>query len=459
MMTVAARSTASSSSKSRPEPDLRRSLKSNALLLALAACGDNRQPAREDAPSRLDASGVADAMIDAFVLPSCANPVAGTTVRTRKLLDTPGESPVLVTAPRNDPRRFVVMREGVIRIVGDDDQLKPTAFFDMNNALLSGGEQGLLGVAFHPQYATNRRFFIYFTRAEPGDTTFNSRDVVARCEASATDPDVAMFTNCVEILAIRDRKSGHNAGALEFGPDGYLYISTGDGGAPGDPDRNGQALSDKQFTQLTIAMQGKILRIDVDHQDAGKQYAVPADNPFLSSGAPEVFALGLRNPWRFSFDANGDVYIGDVGQDTIEEINYAPAGQLRGANFGWSMFEGVNCFKAPCDATGKTFPVDSRVHTLPDVFTAVIGGQVYRGTCFPDLNGIYFYADYRGGQLSQATIVDGVFTRSDLVAPTGEKFPNNVSSIHADARGELYITTIEAGVNTSSSVFHIEVKP
>lgn len=409
-------------------------------LVAIAGCGDNL---REDGK-----------VPDPPVLPACANPIRGTTISVRKIADIPGESPVLVTAPPADPKLFVVGRGGTIRII-EHEKLLETPFFDIESQILSGGELGLLGLAFHPRYHTNGTFFIYFTRREVGDADFDVRDVVARCVR--TTELVADSTSCVEILAIKDRASNHNGGMLEFGPDGYLYIGTGDGGAEAD---NAQTLLDGTPNVLSVALMGKMLRIDVDRRDPGKEYAVPADNPFLTSGAPEVMALGLRNPWRWSFDSStGDMWIGDVGQSSIEEINFVAAGELAGKNFGWPMWEASACTIAACTTEGMTFPQGERSHVDPDRYTAIIGGQTYRGSCYPDLVGTYFYADYEGRQFATAAESHGVLTMTDLTPPAGEAFPNEISSIHADARGELYVTTVAPPDGITGSVYRIEVVP
>lgn len=410
-----------------------------ALLPTLVACGDNRVLVREDAP--------VDHAPDAAVVP-------GTSVSLRKVVELPGESPVLVASPPEDSRLFVVNLEGTIRIIAGDG-LRPAPFLDVSSRVFLHGEAGLLGLAFHPQYGTNRRFFIYYTRSEPTDAVFILRDVVARCETTA-DPDVAEEASCVEILAIRDDRRNHNGGMIEFGADGFLYIGTGDGGGSGDPQGNAQTLTDGAPTSLSTALMGKLLRIDVDVEAGGKLYAIPGDNPFLASGAPEVYALGLRNPWRWSFDrVTGDIWIGDVGQLELEEIDMLPASALAGANFGWKHWEGNSCYATPCETGDYVFPIEERPHSAPDVYTAIIGGQVYRGARYPDLVGTYFYGDNRGGQL--AAIIDGV--ASDLVPREGETFPDGISSIHEDASGELYVTAISTSPEQPSAIYHLEAKP
>jgi glucose/arabinose dehydrogenase len=430
-------------------------MRSLALVALLAACGG-----KDNATT--DAAGDDDAAPDGPpVLPACATPVSGTNIRFKLVVDTPGDAALLVTSPPADPRRFVVMQSGLIHILGDDDKLLATPFLDLSPSILSGGERGLLGLAFHPQYATNRLFFVYYTRARLSgeDSAFTSRDVVARCETMSGDPNQALASSCVEMLAIKDQFSNHNGGMIEFGKDGFLYIGTGDAGSAGDPNGNAQALVDDEPNSV-IALMGKMLRIDVDNKDSGKEYGIPADNPFAGGGGlGEIFAIGLRNPWRWSFDTNGDIWIGDVGQNALEEVDYVPAGQLKGKNFGWNMWEADACFNPPCDMTGMTFPQDIRSHGAPDGYTSLTGGGVYRGTCYPDIVGTYFYADNTGRQFATAKLVGGTPTFQNLTAPGGETYPNNVSSIHADSRGELYVTTNIATGAPDGAVYHLEAGP
>jgi glucose/arabinose dehydrogenase len=228
---------------------------------------------------------------------------------------------------------------------------------------------------------------------------------------------------------------------MEFGKDSYLYVGIGDGGGNGDIFRS-------QDTNLLL---GKILRIDVDHNAAGLEYAIPVDNPFSSGGGrPEIYMLGLRNPWRWSFDREtGDMWIGDVGAATIEELDVLAPDEQRGANLGWSTWEGSTCFRAPCDTTGFSFPKDERERTATG-WKSIIAGQVYRGTCFPDIVGWHFYSDNVVGGLVKARL------RSDhtleIVDLTGT-FPTRPVSLHEDARGELYMTDL-LGV-----VYRLEAKP
>ena len=428
------------------------------LLVLLAACGKENSAA--------DARGPSDAAIDsppdAPVLAACANPVSGTQIRFRRIGGVNvGGAALLVTAPTGDPRLFVVEQSGRIRIF-ENETLVTAPFLnlsaDVGGPVLAGGEQGLLGLAFHPTYASNGTFFVYYTRRQSGDNTNPIRDVVARCQRSASNPNLA-DTACVEVLAIPDFASNHNGGMIEFGSDGFLYIGTGDGGGANDPQGNGQALVDGSPTANSQALLGKMLRLDVDHKTGGKEYGIPSDNPFAGGGgAPEIFQIGLRNPWRWSFDrATGDMWIGDVGQDEIEELDVVRAADAKGMNFGWDMWEGSNCFpgrtpNVPCSMTSKRFPQDERSHN--DSWNAIIGGQVYRGTCYPDIVGTYFYTDNGKGGLAAATLQpNGTVIARDLTAAVGSPFPSGPASLHADARGELYLTTV------NGNVFHLEAGP
>jgi len=406
-----------------------------ALATALAACGDNRQVA-------------VDAGRDAA---TACTPVFGDQVTLRKiawgcgLVDSP-ERPLcmegattLVTSPPGDPRRFVLELHGRIRILrGNAVVAEP--FIDLTAE--AGGpvngvyptELGLLGLAFHPDYATNRQFYVFYTADNPdlADPDHPYLDVLARYTARSDDPDRADPTTGEVVLSILDPFFNHNGGMIEFGADGYLYISTGDGGgAPGfGPDPFGNA-------QNPDALLGKMLRIDVDHPASGLAYGIPADNPYAAGGgAPEVWVRGLRNPWRWSFDrATGDMWIADVGGGVFEELDVLRAGEQAGVNLGWVMWEATSCHMGPCDPAGMTFPVDERDHALG--WQAAIGGQVYRGACFPDLTGTYFYTDLGFGGMRAARLqADG----SVVVDQLPGAFIGYASSLHADSTGELFET-------------------
>ena len=412
-----------------------------ALVLVLAAaCGNGTKTGKKDAADQPIIDG--PPTIDAPALIGCT-PVNGTNVKLRQIGRVSGGA-MLATSPPNDGRLFVVEQGGRIRIF-ENEMLKTTPFLDVTNVagFAAGGEQGLLGLAFHPNYANNRLFYVFYT--------LGNANVVAKYTQSATDPNVADPASAEVLLSIPDFASNHNGGMMEFGADGYLYIGTGDGGGGGDPNRNGQNPN---------ALLGKMLRIDVNNPGGGKPYGIPADNPFATAGgAPEVFMLGLRNPWRWSFDrATGDMWIADVGQGLIEELTVVKAGEQAGKNLGWSKYEGNACYATnytPCvdsenNSNGFTGPQVTRTHGQN--WLAIIGGQVYRGQCFPDLVGAYFMTDNTAHPLVKATFAGGTVTTTDMPPPTGG-WPTSPASIHADARGELFLT------NTAGFVYQIEAGP
>ncbi|HEV8323579.1 MAG TPA: PQQ-dependent sugar dehydrogenase [Myxococcota bacterium] len=355
-------------------------------------------------------------------------PVAGTAI-TAQLVEV-ANAPVDLAAPPGDTGRlFVVEQGGTIRIIDlTTDTFLPTPFVDITVAYDSG-EQGLLGIAFHPDYATNGRFFVYYT--EPG----SANNVVAEFTRSAGDPNVANTAGSV-LLTIPNDENNHNGGALEFGPDGLLYIGSGDGGAQHDPGCDAQDLN---------SLLGKILRIDVD---AGSPYAIPPSNPFAGGGgAPEVFAYGFRNPWRISFDrATGDFYVADVGQDDYEEVTVAPApSNGLGLDFGWNRCEGNSPHPgAPACALPNTCAGSfNATVAYPHLEgCAVIGGYVYRGCRMPDLHGTYFYSDNCDGWLRTFVYAGGVATMLAQDPAVGFNFP---STWGEDARGELYAAEVYDG--------------
>lgn len=343
----------------------------------------------------------------------------------------------LVTSPPADKRLFALELGGRIRIL-EDEVLRPAPFLDLpaiEPNFIAEAELGLLGLAFHPRYATNREFFVYYTTRNPDttDTMYPYFDVLVRFTASPADPYAADPASKTVLYALPDPFPNHQGGMLAFGPDGYLYISTGDGGGNADP---------YGMAQDTSSLFGKILRIDVDHQDPGKQYAIPPGNPFGN----EVWMLGFRNPWRFEFDrATGDMWIGDVGHAEYEELDVVRAGDQAGRNFGWPMWEANSCFRPPCTTEGMTFP--QSVHDHPnDGWWAIIGGEVYRGTCYPDLVGTYLYTDTGHGHLTSAKLQpDGSLIEEQLPGEfVGTIF--QPTSLHADATGELYLTQVPGNI-------------
>ncbi len=412
-------------------------------LLLVAACGESKNTPKDSLPPG-DGTGGEGTQIDApscepAPLAACATPVAGSRITLRRILPDLPDAALLAASPKNDARMFVVERSGVIHVYENEVKVA-TPFLDVSNSIVAGGEQGLLGLAFHPSYGCNGQFFIYYTT--------NTTNVVARCTVSA-NPNVANPT-CTPVLTIPDFAGNHNGGMMEFGPDGYLYIGTGDGGGGGDPNRNGQSLMNGSPQANSIALLGKILRIDVNNKAPGKEYGIPSTNPFASSGgAPEIFIVGLRNPWRWSFDkSTGDLWIGDVGQDVIEELTVLKPAEQAGANLGWSMYEGANCFRAPCTPAGKVMPQDTRSHPT---WISIIAGETYRGTCYPDLVGWHFYTDHnsQAAGLHKARLTSTGFE----TVPITVTLPAGIASIHGDARGEIYVTTV------SGRLFHLEAAP
>lgn len=325
-------------------------------------------------------------------------------------------SPLYVTSPPGDERLFIVEQGGTIRIV-ENGALRPTPFLDLSDSVSSGGERGLLSMAFHPSYATNGFFYVDYT-----DRRGNTR--VVRYHVSDTSADVADPNSAKLILTVAQPFPNHNGGLVLFGLDGKLYIGLGDGGSGGDPQGNGQNLG---------ALLGKILRVDVD---AGDPYAIPSDNPFVGhAGARgEIWAYGLRNPWRFAFDrTTHQLYIADVGQNAWEEVDVAPAG-TGGQNYGWNIMEGRHCYNASlCDQSGLTLPVLEYGHSDG---CSITGGYVYRGTLAPVLAGQYLYSDYCTGFLRSFTFSNGAVSdeRSWDVGDIG-----NVLSFGEDDAGEVYV--------------------
>jgi glucose/arabinose dehydrogenase len=332
------------------------------------------------------------------------------------------EGALLVTSPPADRRLFVVQQGGRIRVI-EDGRLLSRPFLDISSRVSRGGEQGLLGLAFHPRYAENGRFYVNYTDGG-GDTQ------VVEYRASRTDPNVANPGSARRVLTQDQPFPNHNGGHLVFGPDGKLYVGLGDGGGGGDPLRAGQRLD---------TLLGKILRIDVDRRASGRGYAIPPDNPFVGrrGARGEIYTYGLRNPWRFSFDrTRGDLWVGDVGQNAIEEISYRPAASAAGTNFGWNAFEGTNRFGGALGGGRPAVPpVSQYTH---DKGCSVTGGFVYRGNAVPTLRGRYVYADYCSGRYwtMRAGPNPGAVRE---VTGTLPNRPRNPASFGEDSRGELYV--------------------
>jgi glucose/arabinose dehydrogenase len=314
-------------------------------------------------------------------LPSAMAPAATRPVHERF------ETPVQVTnAGDGTDRLFVVERRGVIRATHEGGV--SSTFLDLRASVQDGGERGLLGLAFHPRFRTNRHLFVFYTR-DGGDI------VVARYTADATRSRVDPATARPVLLIEHSERSNHNGGGLAFGPDGYLYVAVGDGGGAGDPE--GDARS------ITRNFLGKILRIDIDRTGSGTygRYGIPSSNPFAGAtpGRGEIWAYGLRNPWRISFDrSSGALYIGDVGQGSREEIDRQSAGAAGGRDYGWNVMEGTTCYRpSACPLAGDTLPIAEYTHAGGNC--SITGGYVYRGTAIPSLVGHYIFGDYCTGRI------------------------------------------------------------
>jgi glucose/arabinose dehydrogenase len=381
----------------------------------------------------------------ALVSTSCSHaPARAATALTTVRVASGLSNPVWVTSPPGDPRLFIVEKiepdlHGYIKILKNGNLL-PTPFLVTPSTLPTYTEQGLLGLAFAPDYATSRRFYIYYT-------DLDNSCVLERRHASASNPDVADTTR-EELLRIYHWNLNHNGGWLAFGPDGKLYLSIGDGGGGGDPGNRAQSPD---------SLLGKILRLDVS---GASGYVAPPDNPFAgaTTGRQLVWAYGLRNPWRDSFDrATGDLVIGDVGQMLHEEIDFAPAsaGTGKGVNFGWPCWEGEFPYDlsrpTPCTTCADTacmqMPAFTYGHNNGEC--AVTGGYVYRGSAIPDLVGTYFFADYCYAHIWSGKFVGGKLTgivdRTAELAPQGGQALQWISSFGEDKDGELYICDVNDG--------------
>ena len=353
--------------------------------------------------------------------------------------------PIYAThAPGDESRLFIIEKQGRIRILNLDTETLNSDYFLNIDSLVTGGtstsdERGLLGLAFHPDYQNNGYFYVYYTA-----TAGNGDSYIRRYNRGA-DADHATTAGAITIMSFDQPYTNHNGGFIEFGPDGYLYIFTGDGGSGGDPGNRGQDITNQRL--------GKILRIDIDN---GTPYSVPADNPFVgTSGDDEIYAYGLRNPWRCAFDRlTGDLWIADVGQNAREEVNYVRPNELSGANFGWKCKEGLSTYSSSCGSSGPFFDPQIVYNHNSSGGYSITGGYPYRGCAIPELQGTYFYADYvlsnfwsavpqKNGNVSVQS------RNSDLRTSTTGVTVNQVASFGEDARGEIYI------VSQSGRIFKI----
>ncbi len=408
---------------------LRPVLAAAGLGLALAACGGDGPddaptaapaatstdtpaptgtpaPAASPSPTEAPTPAPADTATPTASPPATPTPPPPLQGLDAELVARGFDQPILVASAPGTNALFVVEREGVVKVV-EDGAVADTPLVDLRDQLLSRSiEQGLLGLAFHPDYGSNGRLYVYFTTPS-GDSRLG--------ELTAAEPTVADPDSLRPVLDIEQPGERHNAGMVAFGPEGLLYLALGDGGAGGEP------------AQDTSSLLGSIVRLDVD---GGDPYAIPPGNPFDD----EIWVYGLRNPWRFSIDApSGLVYIGDVGQDTFEEVNVVPLDGA-GTNFGWVEMEGDRCFRLGCRTEGLTLPVHQYTHADG---CSITGGHVYRGTAIPELAGHYFYADWCSGLVRSLRVEDGeVSDEQDWTAELGEL--GQVTSFGVDGAQELY---------------------
>jgi len=342
-------------------------------------------------------------------------------------------APVGVFSPTDDTNRlFVIEQAGTIRVFENSKSTTVSqVFLDVGDRVLFGGEQGLIGMAFHPAYSENGYFYINYVTDNP------RRTIIARYSVSANNPDQADKNSELILLEVNQPFSNHNGGQLSFGADGYLYIGLGDGGSGGDPEGN---------AQNRASLLGKILRIDVDSPSAGRNYGIPADNPFAGNTLgyrEEIYAYGFRNPWRFSFDAvTGRFWVGDVGQSQREEIDVVE----KGNNYGWNIMEGTLCYSpsSGCDETGLELPVWEYGH---DQGNAVIGGFAYRGTSLSGLEGAYVYGDYGSGKIWALWYNASSSPANVLLADTNLA----ITSFGLDEKDELYLTAFDGKIYTLNS--------
>jgi len=371
------------------------------------------------------------------ILPPSPAPIAFPPTIALEPVFTSFQSPIYVTHASREapwlPRLFIVEKRGRIYMV-ENGLVQPAPFLDITDRVGSqASEQGLLSVAFPPDFAISGLFYVNYTD-QSGDT------VVARYRLSESAPEQADPNSEQEILRISQPAGNHNGGQLQFGPDGYLYIGMGDGGQAGDPWGNAQ----NPGTLL-----GKMLRVNVTRAET---YTVPGDNPSLDwpSARPEIWALGLRNPWRFAFDrATGDLYIADVGQNTYEEVNFQPADRPGGENYGWDLMEGNHCFEPAvnCDPGKLALPVAEYDHSQG---CSITGGYVYRGDRYPQLVGVYLFGDFCSGNIwGLRKEVSGEWAMALLL-----KTNVNISSFGEDATGEIYVVGYSDG-----TIYHLVALP
>lgn len=398
-------------------------------------------------PSRAVTTALVGALSLAALAPLA--PAGETPITTRRIASGLAFPTGVYHAPGDATRLFITEKTGRIKILNlETQQVLATPFLNLSSLISGGGstgsEQGLLGLAFHPDYANNGYFYVNYT-GSGGATT------IRRYTVSATDPNVANASSGTTLLTIAQPFSNHNGGWIGFGPDGYLYIGTGDGGSANDPGNRAQNIGANQLL-------GKILRIDVD---SGSPFGIPADNPFAGGGGDNrIWSWGLRNPWRCSFDREtGDLWIADVGQNAWEEINVQPAG-VGGQNYGWRCKEGNACTGlsgCTCNSTALTNPIHVYGHNSSGGYS-LTGGFVYRGCAIEGLQGAYFFADYVSGRIwtlrYDGATVSGLQLRTTQLTPSSDGFTvNQIVAFGEDPQGELYI--VDHGGASSGQIFKI----
>ncbi|NRD23390.1 PQQ-dependent sugar dehydrogenase [Winogradskyella litoriviva] len=337
-----------------------------------------------------------------------------------------------------EDKLYIVEQSGYIKIINSNGTIEATPFLDIDNIVINTGfERGLLGLAFHPDYSTNGYFFVNYIN-NSGNT------VISRFTRQASNPLIADVNSEFNIISINQPYSNHNGGDLAFGSDGYLYIATGDGGSGGDPDN---------YSQNTQSLLGKLLRLDIDTTTETHNYSIPSDNPFIGDTTvrDEIWAYGLRNPWKFSFDRlNGDIWIADVGQNDYEEINHVTAIEAStGLNYGWRCYEGNLPYNTNGCSTPSsyTFPVEGYNHFGDgESKCSITGGYRYRGTEFPNIYGYYFFADYCSEEIGYLAFDEAI----NMWTKTLQDFNGNWSSFGEDVNGELYVAD-----PTSGSIYKI----
>ncbi len=326
-------------------------------------------------------------------------------------------------ANAGDNRLFVVQQNGIIKIVQPDGTVNATNFLNISTKIIYNGERGLLGLAFHPQYATNGKFYVYYNATTTGNIT------VAKYTVNTTNPDVANASSEEVLLSIPKPFANHNGGCIQFAPDGNLWISTGDGGSFGDPNNNSQNIN---------SLLGKMLRINVDGSSG---YTIPTDNPFAgaTTGADEIWSYGLRNAWKFSFDTtNNNVLIADVGQGNFEEINRMSV-STAGINYGWRCYEGNNTYNTDGCAAASTMTFPIAVYNHSGGRCSITGGYVYRGNNYVDLQGKYVFTDYCTPQIGYLNSTDQIIWSSNFSG-------NNFSTFGVDVNKELYIASLNGTI-------------